>query len=393
MPFMNTDAIQTYLAEHDLDGWLLVDFHRNNSVFTELLAITGMLTRRAFLYIPARGKPTAVVHAIEKSQFVSIPAKIITYSGYRQFESELGKLLIGGGRIAMEYSPKGRLPYVAKVDAGTIELVRDFGVEIVSSADLVSFFQARLDENQILSHRTAARNLLEIKDKAFALIGERLKNEQKVTEYEVSQFMLTQFEKQQMATDHPPNCSFAANAGNPHYEPTERNSKTLRHGDIILIDLWAKLKEENSVYGDIAWVAYAGTKEEVPARYNDLFAVITGARDAAVSFLQENIGKRPVFGYEADIVCRDVVVAAGYGENFTHRTGHSIHTTVHGNGPNIDNLETEDRRVLQAGHLFSIEPGLYFEDCGFRTEIDALVTEDSLEINPTPLQEKILPLG
>jgi len=390
---MNKDTIQIYLAEHDLDGWLLVDFHGYNSVFTELLAITGMLTRRAFLYIPAKGKTTAVVHAIEKSQFESIPAEIITYSSYRQFESELGKLLPDGGRIAMEYSPKGRLPYVAKVDAGTIELVRDFGVEIVSSADLVSFFQARLDEHQILSHRTAARNLLKIKDKAFALIGERLKNGQEVTEYEVSRFMLAQFEEQQMVTDHPPNCSFAANAGNPHYEPAERKSKTLRQGDIILIDLWAKLRKENSVFGDIAWMAFAGTKEDIPARYNDLFAVITKARDAAIDFLGENIGKRPVFGYEADIVCRDSIVAAGHGQNFTHRTGHSIHTSVHGNGPNIDNLETEDRRILQAGHLFSIEPGLYFEDSGFRTEIDALITEDGLEINPAPLQSEILPLG
>lgn len=390
---MNTDAIMEYLTEHDLGGWLLVDFHGNNSVFTNLLAIRGMLTRRALLYIPASGKPTAVVHAIEKSQFESIKADIITYSSYRQFESELGKLLPRGGKIAMEYSPKGRLPYVAKVDAGTIEMVRELGVEIVSSADLVSFFQARLDQNQILSHRTAACNLLEIKEKAFGLISERLQSGEEVTEFEVSQFMLAEFEKQGMVTDHPPNCSFAANAGNPHYEPTSENSKTLRRGDIILIDLWAKLKEENSIFGDIAWMAFAGSKEQIPKRYSDLFAIIVDARDAAIGFLQENIKNRPVSGFEADIICRDVVVAAGHGDNFTHRTGHSIHTTVHGNGPNIDNLETEDRRILQAGHLFSIEPGLYFDDCGFRTEIDSLVTEDGIEINPTPLQKEILPLG
>ncbi|MBD3257225.1 M24 family metallopeptidase [candidate division GN15 bacterium] len=384
--------IQEYLKQHKLDGWLLVDFHGRNDVFTGLLGITGMLTRRACYFIPASGTPTALVNPIEATKFSGVVGEVMRYKGYKGLEAELKKTLAGCKRVAMEYSPSGRLPYIGLVDAGTIELVRSWGIEVVTSADLVAHFQARLTEEQMQLHREAAKNVIEIKDAAFGLIAKSLRERGRVTEYDVVQFIREQFDARGMETDHGPNCSVNAHAGDPHYEPSEGQSEVITPGSLILIDLWAKAKRSDGVYADITWMAYAGTRDEVPARYIDLFSVVTKARDAAIEFLRENLGKRTVQGWEVDDVCRAVIEQAGHGPHFVHRTGHSIGSDVHGPGPNLDNLETEDNRALQVGHLFSIEPGVYFEDCGFRSEIDGMVTEKGLEIATTPLQTEILPL-
>ena len=389
---MDIERIQDYLKEQQLDGWLLADFQGRNSVAVELLGLKGIITRRSFYFIPQKGSPTAVVHAIEQANFQHLPGQTKTYSSYIALEQLLSTLLSGCRRVAMEYSPKGRLPYIGLVDAGTVELVRDIGLQTSSSADLVATFQARLSHEQIAAHRVAARKLIEIKDKTFAYIGQSLTEDNPITEFDASRFILDQFEKSDMTTNFAPICAVDANAGNPHYEPTAEAALTIKMGQLLLIDLWAKFKNAHGIFADITWMAYAGKKEDIPARYSEIFAVLVKARDAAVSFIGENIDKGPVYGSQVDDVCRGVVTDAGYGEHFTHRTGHSITTVDHGPGPNIDNLETEDRRQLQQGHLFSIEPGIYLSDCGFRTEIDVLIGYNGPEVTTLPLQTAITPL-
>lgn len=386
---MQISDIQAYLEEHELDGWLLADFHARNSIMIATLNLTDHLTRRSFYWVPVEGRPVALVHAIEKAKFAEVEGEIVPYSGYRQLESELQKRLSGAKTIAMEWAANGRLPYIGLVDAGTIELIREMGLEIKSSADLVAHFTARLSAEQMAMHRMAARNLIEIKEKAFAHIAQSLESDNKITEYDVCQFIRDRFAEYDMVTSFGPNCSVDAHAGDPHYDPSETNSAEIKKGSLILIDLWAKLDQPGAVYGDITWMGFAGRKEEIPAEYVDYFDVIARARDRAVAFLRENIDKQPVYGNEVDDACRAVVESAGHGKLFTHRTGHSITTTEHGTGPNIDNLETEDRRRLQRGHLFSVEPGVYMDTCGFRTEIDVMVTHEGIEITTLPLQTEI----
>jgi Xaa-Pro aminopeptidase len=389
---MDIKAIQTYLQECRLDGWLMADFHGRNDIAISFLRIDAMLTRRAFYFIPAAGKPTALVNKVEKIYFEDLDGNLIAYSGYKKLEEELAKLLDGASRVAMEYSPAGRLPYIGLVDAGTIELVRSFGVEVVSSADLVGNFQARLDSDQIASHRTAVSNVLEIKDRAFEYIKEALEEDRKVTEYDVVQFIMQQFENFEMAPDHAPICAVDGNAGNPHYEPTPERTAAIKKNQLILIDLWGALKKPRAVVADITWMAFSGTADQIPNRYAKVFNVLHEARLAAVEFAKATFGNNPLYGADIDNACRQVVVEAGYGDYFVHRTGHSITTNTHGSGPNIDDLETEDRRELKPGHLFSVEPGIYMDDCGFRTEIDVLITENGPEITTLPLQTEIRPL-
>lgn len=389
---MNIEQIQAYLNEHDLDGWLMADFHGRNDIAMRMLGITGMVTRRSFYFIPSDGEPTALVHNIEAAKFTAVPGAVKLYSGYKQLESELHSLLHNVNRIAMEYSPMGRLPYVGLVEAGTIELIRDLGPEIVSSADMVALFMAALTPEQMAMARMAARNLIEIKDQTFEFIRTSLTDNKSITEHDVCEFIRGKFDEYDMETGSGPNCSVDSHAGDPHYEPSENNSAVIKKGQLILVDMWARIKHDDAVYGDITWMAFAGSKDEIPAKYVEMFAVLVKARDRAVAFLRENIDNRPVYGYEVDDACREVIEKAGYGQYFVHRTGHSITTSEHGSGPNIDNLETEDRRKLQKGHLFSIEPGIYMTDCGFRTEIDVLIGHDGVEIVSLPLQTEIITL-
>jgi Xaa-Pro dipeptidase len=389
---MDLREIQQYLKEHGLDGWLMADFHGRNEIAVAMIDLQGMLTRRAFYFIPASGDPVALVNPIEATRFAGLPGSVVTYVGYRGLEKDLAGILTGCRRVAMEYSPQNRLPYIGLVDAGTIELVRSLQVEVVSSADMVARFQARLSPAQVDSHRRAAQHLLEAKTHAFAYIADCLKRNTRVTEYDVCRHIVSEFTSCHMVTDSGPNCSVGANAGDPHYEPSEEHSAVIQRGQIVLLDMWAKLDSDHGAYADITWMAFAGTREEIPSRYSDLFDVVVRARDAAVSALRQSLVAGPALGSQIDDACRRVIEDAGYGPQFFHRTGHSIATEVHGPGPNIDNLEAEDNRVLQSGHLFSIEPGVYFSDCGFRTEIDCLITDDGLEVTTLPLQTEILAL-
>ncbi len=389
---MDIPKIQEYLKEHELDGWLMADFHARNNVAMDMLQISGIVSRRSFYFIPVEGEPVGLVNIIEKNKFKHLPGQIIPYFGYKDLEKRLEATVRSRKRLAMEYSPMGRLPYIGLVDAGTIEMVRGFGIEIVSSADLVANFQARLTPEQIAAHRIAANNMIEIKTSAFDFIRSKLSKGERVTEYDIARHILSEVDRFDMETHDTPICGVNGNAGDPHYEPTESISKEIKKGDLILIDLWAKMKHAQGIYADITWMAFAGSAGEIPDDYKKMFAVLVEARDRAVDFIREHIDNRPVFGAEVDDVCRKVIADAGYGDYFTHRTGHSIHVEGHGPGPNIDNLEAEDNRRLQVGHLFSIEPGIYKSDCGFRTEINVLIGHNGAEVTTLPLQMEITPL-
>ncbi len=387
---MELEKIQKYLRSEKIDGWLMADFHARNNIAVNFLELSLHITRRSFFLIPAEGEPVALVHNIEKDRFEHLPGKKIIFSSYRTLELKLGDMLNGHKRIAMEYSPSNRLPYIGLVEAGTIELVRSTGVEIVSSADLVSFFQARMTPAQLVSHKKAAELINRIKDEAFDFIGRTIKSGAIVNEWMVVDFIVRRFEENNLTFDFPPCCAIDANISNPHYQPSAEKASPINEGSLILIDLWAKVKSPHAVYADITWMAYAGA--EVPEKYSGLFSIVSSARDRAVEFMQEKFAAGPLYGYEVDDACRQVVTDAGYGEYFFHRTGHSILEEVHGPGPNIDNMETEDRRKLLPGHLFSLEPGIYLENCGVRSEVDCMMTETGPEVTTQPLQMEIIPL-
>lgn len=390
MEALRLREIQGELARLGFDGWLIYDFHGGNEVAVNFLELSGVITRRSFYFIPASGAPTALVHNIEKQPFQKLPGKAIFYSSYKILEEELGRLLAGKKRVAMEYAFKGRLPYIGRVDAGTIELVRSCGVEVVSSADLVARFSACLSPEQVLMHAEASSRINTIKDEAFAFIKNQLEAEKLVTEYDVARFVMERFDRAGLVTDAAPICSVRENGGNPHYEPKKDACAEIHRDDLILLDLWAKISKPKAVYADITWMAWAGG--DLPDRYGRSFSLICLARDAAVDYMIDSWGRRKIFGYQVDDVCRSVIAADGEGDYFIHRTGHSIAESVHGTGPNIDNLETEDRRELLPGHLFSIEPGLYYSDYGVRTEIDVLIDETGPQITTKPVQEEIVRL-
>ena len=384
------DKIQKYLKEEKLDGWLMADFHARNTIAVEFLNLSAHLTRRWFYFIPAEGEPVGLIHTIEKDRFLALPGKKIYFSSYKKLEEQLPGILKGAGKIAMEYSPGNRLPYIGLVDAGTIELVRQTGVEIVPSSDIVACFQARLNEKQVELQKEAAVLVNSIKDDAFKLIREYLEKKQSINERIVVKFILKRFGQENMVTDFPPNCSIDGNICKPHYDPMAEEPSEIKIGSLILIDLWAKFNRPQAVYADITWMAYAG--ETVPDKYAEEFKIVTDARDQAIKFLWDKSSTGAVYGYEVDDACRAVITKAGYGEYFFHRTGHSILESVHGPGPNIDNLETEDRRKILPGHLFSIEPGIYMENYGFRSEVDLLMTEDGPDVTTQPIQQEIIPL-
>jgi Xaa-Pro aminopeptidase len=382
--------IQEFLKAEKLDGWLLADFHCRNTIAVEILGLPANLTRRFFYFLPSEGEPIALIHDIERDKFRHLLGRQIGFSSYKSLESSLSGMLKGKKKIAMEYSARGRLPYLALVDAGTIEMIKSYGIEIVSSADIVAYFQARLSEEQVVSHKKAAGLINAIKDDAFGLIKDYAAGGSYINERIVVDFIMRRFEEENLITDYAPICAIDANISNPHYEPPEKNSSTIVKNSLILIDLWAKINVPRSIFADITWMAFAG--DSVPDRFAQIFHIVTAARDAAMNFISQRHSSGSIYGYEIDDACRQIIVDAGYGEYFFHRTGHSILESVHGPGPNIDNLETEDRRKILPGHLFSIEPGIYLREFGFRSEIDVLFAENGPEVTTLPIQKQIIPL-
>ena len=386
--------IQETIRTLGLDGWLFYSFRKNNPIVQKILDLPEHLTqmRRFFYYIPGNGVPQKLVHGIERGTLDTLPGDKMIYSSWRELEDALKRMVRGAKKIAMEYSPEANIPYISIVDAGTFELVKKTtGAEVVSSADLIQYFDSTWDNEQLEFHLEASRALIKIVHEAFGEIKSKLTKKQKITEFDVQQFILKRIHDHGMTTEHLPNCSVNQNSGDPHYEPTKQIFKEIHENDFVLIDLWAKKNTPRGVYADYTWVGYTGTT--VPEKYEKIFQVVKGARDAAVSFVKNEIsGGQPLFGWQIDDVCRNYIKSKGYGEYFIHRTGHSIGEDVHGNGANIDNLETKDNRRIIPRTCFSIEPGIYFiDDFGVRSEIDVFVMENKdILVTGTPLQQEVL---
>lgn len=382
-------AIQSALSEARIDGWLLYDFHGLNPIATGLLQLPGMTTRRLFVYIPRSGSPVAITHAIEQGPWVDWPAKWRKekYSSWRSLESLLVEL-VKGKQVAMEYSAGDAIPYLDRIPAGVIEMVRSAGATVVSSADLVSAFYAVWTDAQRASHERAARVVSAIGQEAIRLAGDRANSGAPLTEYALQLWIRERFEAGGLFTDHGPIVAIGPNAANPHYEPLAESSATINRGEILLVDLWAR--EKDGVYADQTWMGSLGAPSE---RDSAIWLAVRDARDAAIALLRETVGAhKPVRGGEVDDAARAVITKRGYGELFIHRTGHSIDPReLHGSGPNIDNLETRDERLLIPGVGFSIEPGIYLAgDVGMRSEVNGFIGADGVLITPLDYQRDML---
>ncbi len=382
-------SFQSALADAGLDGWLLFDFHGLNPVATGLLGLHGMATRRIFVLIPREGAPVAVTHAIEQGPWTSWPQewKKTTYSGWRVLESQL-KELVFGKRLAMEYSPGDAVPYLDRVPAGVLEMVRAAGAEVVSSADLVTRFYAVWSEENLASHQRAAEKVAGIAREAMSRAGTAASSGDALSEYDLQQWILAQFTEVGLSTDHGPIVAIGPNAANPHYEPTAENAVPITRGAILLIDLWAR--EENGVFADQTWMGSLGAPSQ---RDLGVWNAVRDARDAAIRMVTEGVrASRTLRGGEVDDAARAVIVSRGYGDAFIHRTGHSIDPRdLHGSGPHIDNLETREERALSDGVGFSIEPGIYLAaDVGMRSEVNAYIGEREAVITPSNYQTELI---
>ena len=384
--------VQRALREQEgLEGWLFYDFRGSDPLGYRVLLLdpTMHVTMRWYYWIPAEGTPQKLLHRIEPHVLDALPGHSHAYVSWDQQRQLLERLLSGSRRIAMQYSPMNAVPYVSRVDAGTMELVRSFGVEVVSSGDLIQLFEARWTDRQLESHQYAASALRRIVDEAFGHVGEILSKGLNLTEYGLQQFILSRIREAGMITSSPPIAAVNAHSADPHYAPPAAGSATITRDDLVLIDLWAKQPAAGSVYADITWTAYAGST--VPEKHRTVFSIVRQGRDAALNFVRTQMlaGQRP-FGYEVDSACRLVIQAAGYGAQFVHRTGHSIGEEVHGNGANIDGLETQDTRRLMPQTCFSIEPGIYLPgEFGIRSELDVFLTERDALVFGLPLQSDL----
>ncbi len=374
---MDLKRIQQELKSAALDGWLFYDFHNRDPIAYRVLGLDfGKFTSRRWWYwIPSTGEPVRLVHKVESTKLDTLPGEKRLYLGWRELHQALKEILAGKKKIAMQFSPQAAIPYVSTVDGGTVELIRGLGKDVHSSADLVQTFEAVIDEDGYRSHLAACEKIQAIKDQAFSRIGEFIRAGRRLSEYDLQQWIVHRFDEEGLdcmgefpivgVDDHP---------ANPHFEPTPENARPFAKNQCVLIDLWAKLKQPGAIFYDITWCGHIGGTP--PAKYIEIFNVVRDARKAAVAFVRERLAnKTPVFGYEVDDVCRKVVDEAGYGQNFIHRTGHSIGAEVHGNGVNIDNLETKDERQLVPGICFSVEPGIYLEgEMAVRSEINVFIT-------------------
>ena len=388
---MIVEQIQKALAAENLDGWLLYDFRGSNVIARRIVKLGDKIaTRRWFYFIPAKGNCTKIVHAIEAETLDHLPGEKLVFRSWQDLHQLVSKVLNHTRVIAMEYSAENDIPYIAMVDSGTIELVRKTGVDVVSSGDLVQLFEARWSPEQKKSHFEAVKRVDDAKNDGFRFISENIREGKAITEYDVQQFMWEIFDKKNLIADHPAIVATNANASNPHYSPEKHRSALIREGDLVLIDIWGKLKETASIYGDITWMGYVG--KDVPSRKQEIFNIVKGAQRKAFQFISENFKKgETTFGWQADQAARDYISERGYGDYYLHRTGHNIGQEVHGNGAHLDNLETRDLRKLIPETGFSIEPGIYLPEFGVRSEVDVYIGEDGPVIT-SPEQNEILKL-
>lgn len=388
-------AIQEALRDlQTVDGWLFYDFRGSDPLAYRVLLLdqTRHVTRRWYYWIPAIGDPVKLLHRIEPHVLDELPGQVQHYVSWEQQQLLLASLLRGRHQITMQYSPLNAVPYLSRVDAGTIELIRSFGLEVITSADLVQRFEAVWTDEQLESHQYAVERLRRIVDEAFSHVASCLHHERLLTEYDLQQFILSRMRDAGLTTSSAPIAAVDAHSADPHYTPPESGSSPITRDNLVLIDLWAKQTSPGSVYGDITWTGYSA--KQVPVRHRMIFDYVRRGRDAALSFVQEQVlaGRFPC-GWEVDEICRKTIHETGYGDFFIHRTGHSIGEEVHGNGANIDNLETQDGRRLMPRTCFSIEPGIYLpREFGVRSELDVYVSEREAVVYGLPLQTELVPL-
>ncbi len=382
-------AIQAALDAADLDGWLLYDFRGANPIAAGILQLDGLVTRRVFAYLPRHGTPTAVTHAIEQGPWSKWPSAWprVVYSSWRELEAAVSGL-VRGRRVAMEYSPGDAVPYVDRVPAGVLEMVRAAGAEVRSSGELVSRFYAVWTAGQLAAHRRAATRIAEIGQEAQRRAGAAARRGEPVTEWELQQWILDQFRRAGLETLDPPIVAIGPHAANPHYAPGEASSAQIRSGDVLLVDLWAR--EPGEPFADQTWMAVVGTAAD--ERTSAVWSAVRDARDAAIALLRERAAAgRPVRGAEVDDAARGVIESRGFGRYFVHRTGHSIDPRdLHGSGPHIDNLESREERVLTPGVAFSIEPGIYIPDVlGARSEVNVIMADGEAIVTPDDYQREL----
>jgi Xaa-Pro dipeptidase len=385
-------AIQSELKAGKMDGWLFYDHHHRDPIAIRILGLggNGMATRRWFYFIPSRGEPRKLVHKIEQGALDSLTGRKQVYAGWEELQTQLRKLLSGSRKIAMQYSPENNIPYIGLVDAGTVELVRKLKKRVVTSADLVQKFEAAWTPEQLAAHLEAGEIVDRITRAAFERAAALVREGRPLTESELQLWILDRFRANGLTTADGPVAAVQPNNGNPHYEPAPNGSRPIRAGDLLLLDIWAKFDRPGSVYYDITWVGYLG--ERVPEAYAKIFRIVRQARDRAIEFVREAVAHgRTVHGWEVDRAAREVIRKAGYAKYFVHRTGHSIGQDVHGNGANMDGLETRDDRKIVPRTCFSIEPGIYLPEFGIRSEVNVYVGEREARVTGA-IQEEILPL-
>ena len=384
-------AIQSDLCAAKLDGWLFYDFRERDPIAQHILSLPeGMRTRRWFYFVPSKGTPKKLVHKIEAQSLAALPGDTLYYAGQDELRKNVGKILGRAKNVAMQYSPKNAIPYVAMVDAGTIELVRSAGAKVVSSADLVQKYEACWSAAQLESHMAAGVAIDRIVREAFQYAAKSVREKKTITEYDLKLWILKEFEVAGIWAEVGPDIAVNAHASDPHYGPMAESASPIREGDLLLLDVWGKKKTPGSVYYDITWMGYLGAK--VPAKYAKVFDVVREARDKAVDLIRKQIAAgKPLQGWQVDKAARAVVEKAGYGKYFFHRTGHSIGEKVHGNGANMDGLETHDVRHLIAHTCNSIEPGIYLPEFGVRTEVNVYIDEGEARVTGA-IQNEILAL-
>lgn len=390
---IDLSSIQESLRDFGLDGWLLYDFRGLNVPARRLLGLEGKPpgSRRFFYMIPAHGEPMKLVHAIEPNALEGLPGSRTIYRSWQELEAGVAALVNVARSVAMEYAPGLSNPYISRVDAGTIEFVRTLGAEIASSGDLIQLYESAWDDEQWAMHRAAERVTTSAFDAAWKFIADRTRGGGSVRETEVQATILEHFDKGDLTTYSPPNVSAGPHSGDPHYEPVAGGDGLIREGTFVLIDLWGKLKRPRSVYSDLTRVGFVGTS--VPDHYESIFRIVADSRDAAIDLVRRRFEEgSPLRGYEVDDAARDVIRRAGYESQFTHRTGHNIGQEVHGNGAHMDDLETRDERLVLPRTCFSIEPGIYFEDFGIRSEVNVFVDAARTVHVTGGLQETVVPI-
>lgn len=388
---VDISEMQKDLRAAKVDGWLFYDFRGRDPIAHRILDLpAGMRTRRWYYFVPTKGTPKKLVHKIEAGSLAAVPGDTLYYAGQKELRDNLKKMLGRAKKIAMQYSPKNAIPYVAMVDAGTVELVKSLGPKVVTSADLVQKYEACWSEQQLQSHLAAGRAIDRIVRGAFEHAAKCVREKQPLTEYDLQQWIVRKFEEAGITTEDGPDIAVNANASDPHYGPTKEKSAAIREGDLLLLDVWGKQKAADSVYYDITWMGYLGAT--VPEKYAKIFRVLREARDRAVELIQYKVkAGKPLKGWQVDDAARRVVEKAGYGKYFFHRTGHNIGTAVHGNGVNMDGLETHDERHLIPRTCNSVEPGIYLPEFGMRTEVDVYVDQGEARVTGA-VQTEILAL-